>query len=299
MVCLVSNLISIIILLMVISRKVSLWCLVALILLSFGLYVISRNSFPNLLRVSFLDIGQGDAIFIEAPNGSQFIIDGGPDNNLLKELGKVMPFFDHTIDGIMVTNDDSDHYSGFIGMLDRYSTAIEFESGTKKESTLFDLYKDKLSKHGVKQLLAKRGMRIVLDKESKVYLDIIFPDRDVYNLATNDGSIVAKLVYGDTSIMLQGDSPSKIEHYLVGQGVNLKADILKLGHHGSRTSTSEEYVREVDPRYAVAMLGASNHYGFPHKETLSTLNNLSIPFLRTDLMGTITFISNGTSWKGL
>ncbi len=264
--------------------------------ISFALvtYVGERS---GLLTVSVLNIGQGDAIFIEAPSGVQFIIDGGPGDALLSELGAVMPFYDRTLDGIMVTNPDLDHYSGFLSALSRYKVGLVVEAGTQSNTPTYTALESMINEQGIPKKVAKRGMKIVLDPLNEVYIEILFPDRDVSRLSTNDGSIVAKLVYKNTSMMLQGDSPQKIESYLISlDRSSLDADILKLGHHGSRTSTAPEYVRAVSPKYAVASLGKDNSYGHPHVETINTLVDLHVPLLRTDTMGRITFVSDGKNF---
>jgi competence protein ComEC len=128
-----------------------------------------------------------------------------------------------------------------------------------------------------------------------VHFDILFPDRDVSNWTSNDGSIIGRLVYGKTSVMFTGDATQKTEGYILGQ--NLKSDILKVGHHGSRTSTSDAFVSAVTPDYAVISDGKDNKYGHPHQETLDTLNKHGIKILRTDLLGTIILDSNGEKFQ--
>jgi competence protein ComEC len=266
-----------------------------LILLSGFAHYFSFASIPQgFMTVVFLDVGQGDAIYIEAPNGVQFIVDGGPINGgLLPQLGEVMPYYDRTIDGIMVTNPDTDHYAGFLDVLPRYQIGAVFEPGTHSDTSTYASFERMIEEKRISKTVAKKGQRIFLDKKDGVYLDIIFPDRDVSNWVINDGSVIARLVYGSTSVMLQGDAPRKIEEYLVNQGEDVKAQILKVGHHGSKTSSSDKYVTAVDPDLAVISLGKNNRYGFPHKETVDTFAKESVPILRTDLEGQITFVSNG------
>ena len=125
----------------------------------------------------------------------------------------------------------------------------------------------------------------------------MFPDRDVSNFTTNDGSIVAKLIYGKTSILLEGDASQKIENYLLAfDKTELDSDILKTGHHGSRTSTAQAYVEAASPDYAIISSGIDNKYGHPHKETLETLAKFNVPVLRTDTDGRITFVSDGNNF---
>lgn len=280
------------------SRKITGFSLVILaILTGFALYYANTSHGTGLLKISFLDIGQGDAIYIEAPNGVQFVIDGGPANGrLLSELGAVMPYYDRTIDAIMVTNPDADHYAGFLDVLPRYEVGEVFEAGTYSDTATYATFEKEITESKIPKILAKKGMKIVLDKKDSVYMDILFPDKDVSSWSTNDGSIVSKLVYASTSVMLQGDSPQKIEKYLISTGADVRAQILKLGHHSSKTATSPEYVKAVAPLYAVASIGKNNRYGFPPKQTIDTLAAAHVPFLETDVEGRITFVSDGKSF---
>jgi competence protein ComEC len=272
-------------------------CLLALGLLS--LYFINKYStHKGLLFVSFLNIGQGDAIFIQAPNGRQILVDGGPDKIILKELGKVMPMFDRSIDAIIITNPDKDHIGGFIDVMQRYRVDNIIEPGTNSPSDTYKTVETLVQNKKINKVIARRGMNVVLDKERNVYLHILFPDHDVSKQSTNDGSIIAKLVYGETSVLLQGDAPQNSERYLLYLNKSeLDSDILKVGHHGSRTSTDKDYVLAASPSYAVISLGIDNKYGHPHKETLDTLNSLNVPILRTDLEGRISFESDGDRWR--
>ncbi len=257
-------------------------------------YAVLNEKHGNILKIAFLDIGQGDAIFIEAPNGNQMLIDGGPPKNVLPALRKVMPFYDRSINMIMVTNPDLDHIGGFIDVLNSYKVEEILEPGTDSPSATYKELERIVIDKKVERAVVNRGETIWLDRERGVHFDVLFPDRDVLGLATNDGSVVGRLVYGNTSIMFTGDSPSNIEHYLDKiDAKNLKSDVLKVGHHGSRTSTSEEFVGLVDPKMAVISDGKGNKYGHPHKETLDTLEKFGLEILRTDELGTIVMESDG------
>jgi competence protein ComEC len=260
-------------------------------LIYYGVYFESRG---DLLTVAFLDIGQGDAIYIEAPNGNQVIFDGGPNGKLLTELGKILPFYDRSIDMLVVTNPDKDHYAGFIDLLKSYSVGSVLEPGTIPGTQTYKILEDSINSHHVPDTLARRGMKVILDDEAGVYINILFPDRDASGMKTNDGSIVARLVYGNTSVMLTGDSPQPIENYLTDTlGKNLKSDVLKVGHHGSRTSTGMQFLGYVEPTYAVISDGKGNSYGHPHKETLDNLEKFNVKVFRTDQLGTIVMKSDG------
>ncbi|KKS15767.1 MAG: Beta-lactamase domain protein [Parcubacteria group bacterium GW2011_GWB1_41_6] len=242
--------------------------------------------------VAFLDVEQGDAIFIQSPNGSQVLIDAGPGSKVLGELSKVMPFYDRSLDLIIVTHPDSDHIGGFPDVLKNFKAGKIVEPGVDSETGLYREFQRLAELEGAERILARRGMKFILDKN--VYLLILFPDRDVAGLDTNDASIVAKLVYGNNSFLFTGDSPKKIEEYLVSlDGKNLDVDVLKAGHHGSKTSSAEEFLNAVSPVYAVVSAGKDNRYGHPHQEVLDALNNLGIKALRTDESGAIKIKSNG------
>lgn len=246
------------------------------------------------LTIGFLNIGQGDGIYIEAPNGNQIMFDGGPDSSVLSELGRIMPWYDRSLDMLVVTNPDKDHYGGFIDVIKSYSVGGVVEPGTVSHTSTYKFFEDEIASHGIPKTIVRRGMTIVLDREHGVYIEILFPDTDVSSWSTNDGSIVARLVYGQTSVLLTGDSPQKIESYLIEKdGANLRSTVLKIGHHGSRTSSSDEYVSVIRPEYAVISDGKNNRYGHPHKETLDTLNRHHIQILRTDQLGTIIMKSDG------
>lgn len=247
----------------------------------------------GILAVSFLDIGQGDSIYIEAPNGRQMIIDGGPNESLMSALPDVLQYGDKTIDVLVVTNPDADHYSGFLPLIDSYEIGAIVESGTTSDTALYNSFQDLISEKGILHLEAYAGQRIILDKENDVYLEILFPDRDVATWDSNDGSIVSKLVYGNTSVLLMGDS-TKLTEGIVVSGSDLSGvDILKAGHHGSKTSTGLPLLQESKPNVVVISAGENNRYGHPDEETIENLNEMHIPYLVTMDEGTITFISDG------
>lgn len=163
----------------------------------------------TVLTVSFFDVGQGDSIYIEAPNGTQMIIDGGSSGSLLAPLERVMPFGDRTVNVIMTTNPDSDHYAGFLDLLKTYSVGAVIEPGTVTKTSTHADFQAEIAHKKIPELLARRGMIITLDKESGVTFTVLFPDRDVSALPTNDGSIVGVLQYGSTRIMFTGDATKK------------------------------------------------------------------------------------------
>jgi len=234
------------------------------------------------LSVYFLNVGQGDAIFIQAPNKVQVLIDGGPNSSVLRELTKVMPIYDRYIDVVIMTHPDADHVGGLNDVLKRYKVGMVFEPGVFASTTAYTSFKNK-----TKTTLMRRNDRIILDDD--VFLDILFPDRDTAGWETNTASIVSRLVYGNSSVLLTGDAPAKIEKFLVKYD-DLKSDILKLGHHGSNTSSAEEFLAEVSPEYAIVSAGKDNRYKHPHPLVIDRVRKYTKNILSTAEEGTIHFI---------
>jgi len=244
------------------------------------------------LKVAFLDVGQGDAIFVEAPNGNQILIDGGSNKAVLRELSKQMPFYDRTVDGIILTHPHLDHYGGLVDVLDNYKINLEMDSGNNNpESKGFDIYIKKLEEEKAKRIFAKKGMRVNLDKG--LYLDILLPVINKKGMSAHDEMVVARLVYGNNSFLLTGDMEDNLESFLLSFGGSIKSDVLKIGHHGSKTSTSEKFLGLVNPELAIISAGKNNKYGHPHQEVTERLSVFEIPILRTDEKGTIVLKNDG------
>ncbi len=265
----------------------------ALILANIFVWVAFYQRRPsNILKVYFLDIGQGDAIFIDSPTHGRALIDGGPNRKVLSELGKILPFADKRIDVVIETHPDKDHIGGLPEVISRYNVGLFLEPGVESENNIDDELKKRMGEKNIPKLLARRGM--IVNFGDGVKLMILFPTQDVLNWETNRASIVAKLVYGDKSFLLTGDSPIAIENVLVNLDPKiLDSDVLKAGHHGSRTSTSLEYAEAVSPEYAVISAGKDNTYGHPHKEVLDILKQVGAQIVSTIDLGTIRFETNG------
>lgn len=260
-------------------------------------FYVAFRSGERSLRVVFLDVDQGDAIFIESPTGNQIIFDGGPGSALVSQISKQMDLFDRSIDMIVITNPDKDHFEGFIPLLSRYSVEAVLEPGVKADNN--PIYRELQAMIAVKDIpvvTARTGQKILLG--GGAYIDIIFPDRDVALVSHNEGSIIARLVYGQTSVLLTGDTTKNIENYVIESYKDyLDSDILKVAHHGSDTSTSDAFVKVVSPDIAVVSAGKGNSYGHPRQETLDTLSKNKVKTFVTMDEGTIIFESDGKTFK--
>lgn len=243
---------------------------------------------PGKLEVLFFDIGQGSAVLIKDFSGHKILIDGGPNNSILNKLAKEMPYFIREINLIILTHPDSDHLNGALETLKNYQVAGVLEPCIKGDLAAYQEWQKTIEQRQIKRLCARFGQRIKLSDGAMI--DILFPvfsmeDKTLSN--TNDASIVARLDYGENCFLLTGDAPKKTEALLIKMGINLDCQILQVGHHGSKTSTSQEFVKAVSPEVAVISAGKDNQYGHPHQEVLDRLTSAKI--YQTDLDGDIKF----------
>lgn len=280
-------------------RKLSLIHLV--IVLCLFVFVFSTNSIANqkdgLLKVYFLDVGQGDAVFVETSNGNQVLIDGGPDNKIVQELAEVMPFYDREIDMVVATHPHADHIAGLISVLERYDVKNILQVKEDYNSPVVPVWKEAVWSEGANEIEATSGK--IIDLGNGTTLTIIHPFVSVAGTLfknPHDAVVVAILKYGDLEIMLTGDMEAKAERRLMLDGYDLKSDILKIGHHGSKTSTTPEFLSAVAPEVAFIQVG-KNRYGHPTREILDRLENFGIKYYRTDLDGTIEVQSDGKNYQ--
>jgi len=261
---------------------IGVWC---------GLYIESGAEAQHL-EVTFLDIGQGDATIIETPGGTRVLIDGGPNSSVLRKLAEELPLFDRTLDMVVATHPDTDHIGGLTDVLERYAVAQILMTEHEGGSAAARAFKEAVEAEGAVITMARRGQVWQLDTDTK--LEVLFPETNTRDMESNAASIILKLTHGSRCFLLTGDAPKRIEEYLVlTEGENLQCDVLKVGHHGSRTSTSELFLAEVEPRYAVISYGADNRYGHPHVEVTDLLFNERVEILETAKAGNITFWSDG------
>lgn len=249
------------------------------------------------LTVSFLDIGQGDAILIQTPDGYEMLVDGGPDTSVLRELSSRRGYFDTDIDVVVATHPDLDHVGGLVEVLSRYEVGTIVMTESEGNSGAATAFAAAVPEEGAEIILADAGQVFQLGASTSI--QIFAPTGDESLLESNTASIVLRVVYGNTSFMLTGDAPMEIEDYLVRTyGAQLDSDVLKLGHHGSKTSTSDTWLDAVTPQYAVVSADVGNRYGHPHQEVMQRVFKRNIQTSHTGTDGTVVFYSNGqTVWK--
>jgi competence protein ComEC len=254
------------------------------------LWILYVHKHQSKLRVDVLDIGQGDAILITTPNQTRLLIDTGPNQQVIQALGDALPLHVRNLDAVLLTHPDLDHIGGTVDVFSFYTVPLLITASSSKETDVTRA----VDEIPVNRSVVYRGDRIVLDVHHNIYADILAPDISWHPEDANDSSIVLKLVYGETCFILTGDASVNVEQALVHMyGDTLDCDVLKAGHHGSRTSTSASFVGTVSPSYAAISAGKDSDFGHPHQEVLDILSKFNVEILRTDEQGTISFVSDG------
>ncbi|MCX6717776.1 MAG: MBL fold metallo-hydrolase [Candidatus Taylorbacteria bacterium] len=274
-------------------KQIKHWSLIIIVLINFIIYYsVYAESREGMLRVTFLNVGQGDAVFIESPNGNQMLIDSGPDKNILNALGRVMPFYDRSIDFVISTHPDQDHIGGLPEVFKNYSVNEYFTNGMISETGTFKEVEQEIIDNNIDTGVLREGE--IIDFGDGVLLKILYPNLPPEGKDTNEYSIVAKLFYGDSSFILTGDAPTDVLDFLANtDGINLKSDVLKVAHHGSKNSLSPEFLSAVSPEYSIISASLDNSFGHPHKEIVDALNDVKTNILETFNNGDIIFSTDG------
>jgi competence protein ComEC len=269
----------------------------ALILICVGLVFFFRLYSvltPSQLEVSFLDVGQGDAIFIRTPNGHTMLIDGGVDGRVLERLSSRLGYFDRTIDVMVATHADADHITGLIPVLTKYDIKHVVMSPLSGHTGIFNELTKKIDEEGVISHVGKAGDQIIFD--DGVIAHVIYPSSQFHGNEndTNDASVCILLTYGDESVLLTGDLPSTYERKLITDLLPHHVTIYKAGHHGSKYSSGDILLSYIRPEYSVISAGKDNRYGHPNPEAVGRLEVYSQEILSTIDKGTITFHLDGS-----
>ncbi len=275
------------------KTKIKIYSLLLVFLIfSFSFYYAFTLASKNTLSVSFLDVGQGDSIFIKTPSGIKILMDAGKDNVVLTRLGDQLSFLEKDIDLVIGTHDDLDHIGGLPAVISKYNIGSVLlslpESDSAANTEIIKVSKEK----NIPIIKIENPKEILLEDGTKV--EILFPVKDMNGAESNDASIVTKITYGNISFLLTGDLPQSGELFLVNTyGSKIKSDILKLGHHGSDTSSHPKFLETVSPRAVVISSGKNNTFGHPHRSVIDLINKFGFQIFRTDEMGTINFETDG------
>jgi len=237
------------------------------------------------------DVGQGDAIHVRLENGFDFLVDGGPDNTILSRLGKTLPYGDRTIDVVALTHPHADHVAGLIGVAQKYDIKEFWFTGVVYESPVYERLLQVLKEKHIQIKVMLAGSDATFSYDPYVAVRVLSPDAANGSSDMNTTSLVLRMTINDKSMLLMGDAGAEVEEKIISsnQGA-VSVDILKVGHHGSKTASSEDFVRAVHPSLAVLSVGKDNSYELPDQDTIDVFADIGIPLLRTDVCGTVSIL---------
>ena len=284
------------------SPKIVKWGMIASLgLLSFILAISIVQNKTGILKMTVLDVGQGDAILVESPHHKLILIDAGP-KQFNYDAGErtIVPYCSRNgikkLDAMILTHSHSDHIGGMPYIMDHVNVLSFMPSGFEAHSSLFRKVKETVRRDGISERDVQRGECISLDPNIRLYVLHPRSPEDIHK-SLNNTSVVVKLVYGRCSALLVGDAENESEAKMCGRyGDFLASTVLKVGHHGSRTSSSGLFLQKVRPVVAMVSVGNRNKFGHPSEETLARLVRFGSKVYRTDKEGAIVLECDGTSW---
>jgi competence protein ComEC len=279
------------------SRFPKKWLIPPLLVVAILVWSVVLTMPDDKLHVSFLDVGQGDAILIQTPNHQNILIDGGPDPQKVNlELSKKLSFWDRTIELMVCTQPQADHVTGLVEVLQRYKVGWVLKSEVSYNSSIYREWSNLVGEKQIKNDEVEAGQEI--DLGSGIRVEVLNPPEGLFEGTSHDvdnNGVVLRLSWGKVIFLFSADIREEAEFELIRQRVNLKSTVLKVAHHGSKTSTSPQFLAAVDPEVAVISVGADNPFGHPSSEVVERLINRlgEDNVYRTDVNGTIEFITDG------
>lgn len=278
--------------------------LLTIVVIALGLAIASQPD--DLLHIYFCDVGQGDAILIKTPQNKQILVDGGQEDQVLKCLSDALPFYDHTLDLVVLTHPHADHVGGLTDVLRSYQVEKVVFWQIPYESADFREFIDLVRQRRIQNFTVVGGDVLALDQQTRAEVWYPLSDEKLELLGipidpydgedVNDSSIIFRLVCGDFETLLTGDATDSVQKLLLQQGIVKQADVLKAAHHGAKNGFDEGFFEKLESQLVVISVGENNRYGHPHKETLEELENAGAEVKRTDRDGTIEVISDCNTW---
>lgn len=244
------------------------------------------------IEISYLDVGQGDAAYIRV-NDFDILIDAGPRSDSDKLMKQLEEKNIDDFEIVIATHPHEDHIGGMTKVFEKYDVKSFYMPKVTNTTKTFENMMKAVSSEGLKAKVIKEGTSFDLGNGAK--LEAYSPTKDTYDDFNNYSPII-KLTYGNKSFIFTGDAEKEVEKEVVKKYSNeLKADVIKFGHHGSSTSSTKDFMEVIAPEYGIISCGVDNSYGHPHRETLDIINKMGIKAYRTDKQGQITITSDGNS----
>ncbi|RUT57200.1 MBL fold metallo-hydrolase [Clostridium botulinum] len=254
---------------------------------------VNTSNKSNELKVHYIDVGQGDSILVQTKD-KNILIDAGTRKSSDSLISYLKKQHIKKLDYVIATHPHEDHIGGMPKVIEEFEIS-NFYAPKKTANT--KIFKDmilQLKKKNLKINVAKKGISLDLSNNSS--LDFLAPVKDNYE-NTNDSSAVVKLTHGNTKFLFTGDAEKTSEKDILNSNEDLSSNVLKVGHHGSHSSSSKEFLDKINPKIAIISCGKNNDYGHPHKETMKELNKRNIEVYRTDIDGNIVLTSDGENIK--
>lgn len=273
------------------------WSVIILLAAGILMWAMVFSQPDGRLHVTFLDVGQGDAILIQTPDGQNVLVDGGPDPQAISlALSEALPFWERTIDLVVATQPQADHITGLVEVLQWYKVKMVLESGVPYDSAVYQEWRRLIVEKQIECNVARADQVITLGEG--VTLQVLNPWSELFQGTSSDvdnNGVVLKLEWEDVSFLLTADIRRETEFRLVERRAELESTVLKVAHHGSKTSTASQFLDVVAPQVAVISVGADNHFGHPSPEVLERLAGKlgEENVYRTDQDGTIEFVTDG------
>lgn len=270
---------------------------VVAIIIGIALFSRSTADTTGKLSIYFLNVGQGDSEYIKMPSGEDILIDGGPDDRVLQELGKVMSFGDQRIDLVVLTHPHADHIAGLVDVASRYDIGEVWESGVSYPSSAYDSWKAEIKNKNIKDTFPLAGEEKTFDND-QIKFKVLYPLSSEKNLTIdnlNNASLVAELDFSKFSALFTGDLEKTVQPQIYGELRSVT--VLKVAHHGSENGTDDNLLKILRPAIAVIEVGVKNNYGHPAASVLSLLKSYAVQIYRTDQNGTVLISSDGSTYS--
>ena len=248
-----------------------------------------------MLTVHFIDVGQGDAILFQAPNGETLLVDTGPKKKIANPLPYLKEVGVARVDHLMITHSHLDHIGGFQRIAKELPIGEFLWAGYFHPTRNGERFLEKIEELKVPIRKLKRGDKMTLGKDGEIKVTVLHPPEDMKPVDhdINNFSLVIRVSFGDIDFLLTGDAEIKAERMVMASNLPLASEFLKVGHHGSKTATTLTFLRSVGPAFGVISCGRNNKYGHPHDLTLDNLEEANVTILRTDDVGTIVVRTDG------